>query len=407
MSSICILGRQPKLGLAELESLYGTSLILPIGEQAAVLDLPPEHIDFNRLGGAVKLAQVLTTIPSTDWQKIEKYLIEHMPKHVCCIPEGKLVLGLSAYGLTIKPAAINATGLKLKKVVRSSGRPVRIVPNPQAALSSAQVLHNHLFTSHNWEILLIADGSQTYLAQTVAVQDIDAYTARDQARPKRDAHVGMLPPKLAQIVINLAVDGQKPSGDFTVLDPFCGTGVILQETLLMGYAAEGTDIDQRMIDYSSTNIFDWLLKKYPNLGKAGVALGDATNTLWETSIFSSKNTGGTPMKINAVASETYLGRAFTDLPGSQLLAQTIRECNLIIGKFLKNIHSQIAPGTRLCLAVPAWQNAPGHFEHLPLIDQLSNLGYNRVSFEHVGDNQLLYYREGQIVARQLLVLTRK
>jgi hypothetical protein len=37
------------------------------------------------------------------------------------------------------------------------------------------------------------------------VQDIDAYAERDFERPMRDAFVGMLPPKLAQIMLNLAV----------------------------------------------------------------------------------------------------------------------------------------------------------------------------------------------------------
>lgn len=62
--------------------------------------------------------------------------------------------------------------------------------------------------------------------RTSFVQDIESYTARDQARPMRDARVGMLPPKLAQIIINLALS----NNDITeVLDPFCGTGVVLQE----------------------------------------------------------------------------------------------------------------------------------------------------------------------------------
>jgi len=48
----------------------------------------------------------------------------------------------------------------------------------------------------------------------------------------------------------------------------------------------------------------------------------------------------------------------------------------IIEKFLRNIASQLQPGTRLCLAVPAWQAPSGHFHHLPLLDHLAEMGYN-------------------------------
>jgi hypothetical protein len=108
-----------------------------------------------------------------------------------------------------------------------------------------------------------------------------------------------------------------------------------------------------------------------------------------------------------VASETYLGRPFTDQPGPDILAKTVEECNLIIKKFLLNIAVQIPAATRLCLAVPAWQISPNRFKHLPLIDHLADLGYNQVSFKGVRDDQLLYYRENQIVGRELLVLVRK
>lgn len=397
MQSLCILGRQPALGLAELESLYGAGVLQPIGGNAALVDIVPEKIDFARLGGTIKLAKFLTIIPTTDWRRLEAYLIEHIPKHACCIAPGKLTLGLSAYGLSPKPAAMSATALKIKKAVRVSGRPVRIVPGTESALSSAQVLHNRLFTSHNWELLLVGDGNQTYLAQTVAVQDITAYAARDQARPRRDARMGMLPPKLAQIIINLAAGQVAVASSkrraISVLDPFCGTGVILQEALLMGYGVCGTDREPRLIEYSQANL-DWLASRYNIQSSYILETGDATTYTWQKT-------------IDAVASETYLGRAFTAQPGAEIFAQTIRECDLIIKKFLSNIHSQIAPGTHLCLAVPAWQTQPGRFQHLPLIDSLEQLGYNRVSFVHASNNDLIYYREDQIVGRELLVLTRK
>jgi SAM-dependent methyltransferase len=228
----------------------------------------------------------------------------------------------------------------------------------------------------------------------------------------------MLPPKLAQIIINLAVGpaefakvSPKLSGDICLapedntkmragrartrlLDPFCGTGVILQEARLMGYDAYGTDLEPRMIDYTRTNL-EWLTAKYqlPATDHQSEA-ADATNHHWKP-------------QPDVIATETYLGRPFTAPPSTEVLGQTVSDCNLILKKFLQNIHGQLAPGTRLCLAIPAWQIKPGQFRHLPLIDQISDIGYNRVRFDRVRDEDLLYFRSDQIVARELLVTTRK
>jgi tRNA G10 N-methylase Trm11 len=63
---------------------------------------------------------------------------------------------------------------------------------------------------------------------TIACQDIDAYTKRDTSK-SRDMVVGMMPPKLAQIMINLATEGRKE----IIYDPFCGLGTILIEAANM------------------------------------------------------------------------------------------------------------------------------------------------------------------------------
>ena len=51
-----------------------------------------------------------------------------------------------------------------------------------------------------------------------------------------------------------------------LLDPFCGTGVVLQEALLMGYDVYGTDLEPRMIDYSGANL-DWLSERFDLSGR--------------------------------------------------------------------------------------------------------------------------------------------
>src|SRR6202008_1478349 len=96
--SLCILGRQPALGLAELESLYGAAHIQPL-DGAALLDIPAEEINFKQLGGTIKVARVLAELPKTDWQYLSGYLIEKIPGHMQHQPEGKFTLGLSVYNL--------------------------------------------------------------------------------------------------------------------------------------------------------------------------------------------------------------------------------------------------------------------------------------------------------------------
>jgi tRNA G10 N-methylase Trm11 len=417
--SIAILGRQPALGTAELESLYGASTVHIVNPQVVHLQVSPCTIDFRRLGGTMKLARLLTELDTTDWKRIEKFLLDVSPSHVEQMPEGKMHLGISTYGFDIQPQQLLATGLRVKKAIqKSSGRSVRLVPNNTTELNAAQVIHNKLTSPTGWELIFVRSGDKTLIAQTIAVQDIDSYSKRDFGRPKRDARVGMLPPKLAQIIINIATGPEEfqaikdtLSSDVCLsnadkqrmhtvrsssrlLDPFCGTGVVLQEASIMGYTTYGTDVEPRMIDYSHTNL-EWLREQYLSIRpETSLAVGDATSCVWQA-------------PIDIVASEAYLGRPFTATPEPEMLSRTMSDCNLIIKKFLQNIRDQLKPGTRLCLAVPAWQIRPDIFRHLPLVDQISDLGYNQVRFERVQDTDLLYYRPDQIVARELLVITRK
>ena len=206
VQSVCILGRQPALGLAELESLYGGDAVLDIAPGTAGLMQAVDDIDFARLGGSTRLATVIGEVPSSSWKQVEKALIGLAKSTAFALStSGKFHLGLSAYGFDVSPTKINALGLTLKKVLRARhDGSVRLVPNTTAELSTAQVFHSHLTDENGAELLIINCQNKTIIARTTAVQDIDGYTLRDRGRPKRDARVGMLPPKLAQIIVNLA-----------------------------------------------------------------------------------------------------------------------------------------------------------------------------------------------------------
>lgn len=397
MQLLYILGRQPAIGLAELESLYGAEHVHAVSQHAVVEC--EVAIPFERIGSSIKQATIITTTKETNWKNIQNLLQKIASDQLKTLPsEGKVKLGLSAYGFTISAQRINATGLTLKKTIRAKGRSVRLVPNNEPALNSAQVFHNKLTRGLGWEFIILKDAQQTIVALTDAVQDIDEYTLRDRGRPKRDARVGMLPPKLAQTIINLAASTTPAIHGTQILDPFCGTGVILQEASLMGYDIYGTDLEKRMIDYSDQNL-QWLAQRNPNLTAHSkdnryykLEVGDATKHHWSP--------------VNIIACETYLGRPFTTPPTSEVLHKNRQDCDTIIRKFLENIHGQIPSGTRLCLAVPAWF-VGSQVYHLKTLDYLDEIGYNSIDFVHARRSELIYHREDQIVGRELVVITRK
>lgn len=366
---LAVLGRQSDISIAELEAQF--SDVKKINDHLATFNthtLP----NINHLGGSLKLAQKLTASPLD-------YLIN--------LPAGKITFGISDYSPLASIKTIKLTALKLKNILKRHGRSVRILNHNSTILSTATTLHNGLSGKNPRKIEFIKINSDWY--HVIGVQNIDAYTKRDQARPARDAKVGMLPPKLAQILINLC---GPLSTNARLLDPFCGTGVVLQEALLMGHRAYGTDINQRMIDYSRKNL-EWLFHsngQSPN-NLFQLALGDATNFKWQP-------------PIDAVACESYLGQPMSQIPTNIKLKTEMQTCSDIILGFFKNLANQINPHTPVVVAIPAWLREDGTYERLKILAFLEDMGYNVNNKTHEG---LLYYREKQIVARDIIILRKK
>ena len=207
----------------------------------------------------------------------------------------------------------------------------------------------------------------------------------------------MLPPKLALIMLNLA-GAQSPTSlsesdiPRTVLDPFCGTGVVLQEALLLGLNTYGSDVEQRMVEYSETNL-DWIKNKLDLTGSQRLEQGDATKHAWKK-------------PFDLVVCETYLGPPMSQIPSLNALDKIVSDIDYLLKSFLKNIADQLTTGAKLCVAVPAWR-INGETRHLPMVDDLENLGYTRQVLKYATNAEMVYFRLDQTVARELLVLERK
>ena len=433
---IALLGRQPEISIAELAAVFGADCVHRISQQFA--EVQTSQFDITTLGGTVKCAEIITELPASRTDKASllaasRFITQHYQAKWAHSPH-KITLGLSAYNLAVSARDIQKTGLILKSSLKKSGTSLRLIPNDQPALSTATAHNNKLGSSpHKVELLLVkTTDRRLIIAESRGVQNITAYTRRDRHRPKRDAFVGMLPPKLAQIMLNLALGAgsltrQRPHDNsvtrsasslsdksmvlrtalpdafdleettgsraaVTILDPFCGTGTVLQEALLAGYDVVGTDLSQKMVDYTTENL-SWLQSTFtapsrPSGRVIDIHQADATTHHWPNG-----------KHLTAVVCETYLGQPFSAPPAPQKLAEVAGNCNHIITGFLANIRPQLAPNTPLCIAVPAWYDASGQAAHLPLIKYLQKLGYYQLN-----RTPLIYRRPDQIVARELLVL---
>jgi hypothetical protein len=136
----------------------------------------------------------------------------------------------------------------------------------------------------------------------------------------------------------------------------------------------------------------WVCDIYDIHNEVFFEVADATDAKWRP-------------PLDHIVCETYLGQPLSGLPKPEKLQEIMTDCNTIIGKFLRNLRPQLKSGQRLCIAVPAWR-VGGQFKHLPLLDRLEEMGYNRTRFRHAnGPQDLIYHREDQIVARELLILS--
>lgn len=201
-----ILGNSPELAREELKSLLKFN---EINFSPPVLTLETDdEIPFDRLGGTIKVA-------------VEANLDESVT---------------TDFGISDYTGKIDILSLS-KKIKAETGKRY-VLPREGKILSSVVVKKQKLTE------LIFTDAG---IFKTIWVQDFEAWNVRDYGRPAVEAHIGMLPPKVARQMLNIA-NGK------TILDPFCGVGTILTEGLELGLNVIGSDIDSRQIERARKNL---------------------------------------------------------------------------------------------------------------------------------------------------------
>ena len=377
-----IIGREKNLAYAELESVVGN--FEKINLQSVVFDYDNiEQININRFGTVIKLAEVVKTIPKSS--DLNHEVSNTLKEIVQSRKISNLDFGISVYGQKIPYKIYKKLLISSKKLLKRDGTKARFVESNECILNAAQIKHNKL-NSSGIEMLLLYSDDQIILATTYAVQDIDSYSKRDYGRPCRDMKVGMFPPKLAQSMINIGTI----QADSIIYDPFCGSGIVLQESLLQDIEVWGSDISAKMIKCSNSNL-EWLNHNYTISQRYKVFTADAT----KLAIL--------PTQKYHIVTEGFLGRPLGTIPLKDDLNREKHELSAIYLDFLKNTKNNPNQPENIVLTLPCWKQKDG-LEHLNIIDQIQKLGYTIKQFQSVDYDKIIYKRPNQIVGRQILVL---
>ena len=388
MKYIFILGRQPEISLAELGQFCSGVEQDEEHNVAFADDFPrtnprnlpksPEQLFLDRLGGTVRFGERIRTVGSPS--EMLEVCLDHIQKH--CTAD-RILFGMTGFG--VSSGDIRRIGGALKEILQSQQRKVRFENADGKPLSSGRIFDSNLVRK-GIEFLVYHRANQWHLYCTVATQNIRNYTLRDRQKPFRDARMGMLPPKLAQIMLNCAHIPEEG----LVLDPFCGSGTIAAEAALMGYMSWNSDLDSRRVAGAREN-FEFLASKFRFDPQRGYfSQGDASHI-------------SLPSEQSTIVTEGFLGEVFCTEPTPAELERNRKEIITLLNRCLA--HWQESSVERIVCCIPRWflsQKSIGIADEVVAFAQAKTL-WNE---DFLSAKRLVYRRDDSVVGREILCLKR-
>ncbi|MFA6526489.1 MAG: methyltransferase domain-containing protein [Candidatus Buchananbacteria bacterium] len=366
MRYIFILGNNPELSKAEILAVLPQAKILSSADKYLVIE--SDKFDYfkvmRRLGGTIKIGIVLGENP--DYGLILGAASSSAVK-------GKFKFGVSFYGIRK-----SNFGMKAKAILKERGISARLVESKEDALSSVIVTKEKV-----QDFLIIPD----YFGMTVAIQDWKDYSHRDYDRPAADALSGMLPPKAAKMMINLA---GLDDNSAVILDPFCGSGTILSEALSMGYSnLIGSDFADKAVSDTKKNI-EWLKEE---LRISNYELRIEKINVLDLAKNISQNS------IDAIITEPFLGKPMRGNEKPETVDAIVSELRELYLKAFAQFKLVLKKSGKLVIVIPEW-HIGGQIKKLGIENEVSKLGFKRSD-----EGNLIYRREDQKVWRNIQIWT--
>lgn len=422
-----VLGRVYTLSMAELFSYFKIHKIevsiVDASPEVLIIEVP-QQLDTEKiqkeLGGVVKILRIIDVMPKRETDSIN-FALQHyfkpskLKNDFLKNYKGKIQFGVSIYLLdeTVKAfGEPKRLGMFIKRAMQDSGASIRLViPEFNSLALASVVVTKNLLLEKGAEICVLASNTQVYIAKTLVVQDFEDYGRRDYQRPIRDDKQGMIPPKVAQIMLNFA---ETKLGD-TMLDPFCGIGTIVQEGVLMGYRMLGSDINAGAISGSEKNL-EWFRNRYKIApGKFHVETGDAREA---SRLVENLQKIGAFQKISGIVTEGYLGPMYTKFPAPQEIEKNFQDLAELYTMAFQDWLKFLSKGDKVVICFPSYKHFHG-YTGFPTLDFITKLGYNIVDlipsiladsmpFLRLTDRKTaIYDRKDQIVAREIVIFEKQ
>lgn len=373
------MGREPLLSAAEIAAVFG------IGEiKNSILKLSLNNFDsaktIRRLGGTIKIGDGLGA------DLAENELIEKIVAELKTV-SGKINFGLSFYGENANLDLIEKWGKQIKNILKNENYSARYVFKREPILSSVTVDKNGL-AERGREFLITQNQNKFSLAKTLAVQPFEAFGARDFGRPGRDDLSGMLPPKLALMMVNLA---QIPLSG-VILDPFCGSGTILTEALALGYKnLTGTDISDKAISDTKKNL-EWVAKM------SGIKYKPSDVELFQADI-TDLSAKIKHHSVDAIITESYLGKPLRGRETEEELRQQAEELKKLYLTSFEQFKKVLKKDSTVIFLIPRFRfkNNWITIDLKPAVEKLSFKTDQLLP----GHDRLIYARPNQLVGREV------
>lgn len=363
------LGHQPQISIAEIEAVFSLLKIkykIQKEDNQYLFIKTTEAINskkiMDRLGGTIKIAE----------KKLEtKNLVPDITKYLeKTHPKGKIIYSISGNNA-------KNTALKIKKELKTKGRSVRYIE----LKNTATILHNDLIKKQS-DLAII----NNYVFCTREIQEFEDFTKRDYDRPGSDAKSGMLPPKLARIMINLSKAGEKE----TILDPFCGSGTILMEALVLNYHnLVGTDSSKKALQNTNENL-KWLQEKY-DLPANKLNLYQSRAEEIEKQI---KKTS-----IDTIITEPYMGKPLNGKEERMEIIKQAEELKKLYIKSFNSFYKILKPKGKTIFIIPKFRYKDVWIK-IDCLDEIKKIGFKIIPFSKE-KTSLLYWRKNQHVGREI------